>query len=294
MNRHQLPARSLTQAEIDRYRADGFLVIDDVLDEEEVEHLRDLVERDPVLASYRAQDQTLHALGLVERHPAFLALARDPRLVAILASLIGPDLVLMHSKLAAKPLQPGVGAFPWHQDGAYYPHTNTDVPTLMVMLDDATPENGAMCMVRGSHQLGYLDHADEEGYFSGVCRHAYWEERPAEVVPLLVRAGGISIHHPLTLHGSPPNRSGQPRRGLAFAVRAADALQLAEDVWPETGTVLAGVARGLVRCDPLPIRLPRFRPHTRAGEHGSAWHQVGAFARAHHRSQGLSDLGERR
>jgi ectoine hydroxylase-related dioxygenase (phytanoyl-CoA dioxygenase family) len=284
--------RALTDAEVGRYHAEGFLVIDGIFSAEEVERWRGLVEADAVTSAYRRGDATLHAVGLTERHPAFLALARDPRLIALLEPLIGPDIVLMHSKLAAKPLRAGLGEFPWHQDGAYYPHTNTDVPALMVMLDDATPANGAMRMVRCSHRLGYLDHDDEEGFFSGACRRELWNERPHSVVDVTPGAGGVSIHHPLMLHGSPPSRSGLPRRGLAFP-RAADALQLGDEVWGETGLVIAGAARGTVRCDPLPIRLPRFRPGTRGGEHGSAWHQVGGFARAQNRAAGLSEIGTR-
>jgi hypothetical protein len=48
-----------------------------------------------------------------------------------------------------------------------------------------------------------------------------------------------------------------------------------------------------VRCEPIPIRLPRFRPRMLTGERGSTWHQVGAFARARNRTAGLSEIGSR-
>jgi ectoine hydroxylase-related dioxygenase (phytanoyl-CoA dioxygenase family) len=281
----------LAAAQVAAFRQDGFLVIDGVFGLDEVERWRAVAETDSSVIRHREASSTTHHLGLTERHPDFLALARDPRLIALLEPLIGADIVLMHSKLAAKPLVSGAGPFAWHQDGAYYPHTNTDVPTVMVMLDDATPENGCMRMVRGSHRLGYLDHADEDGYFSGQCRRALWEERPQDVVDITPRAGGISIHHLLMLHGSPANRSGRPRRGLVYSYRAADAMQLGDQIWPETGLVVSGALRGRVRCDPLPILLPRFHPGIRDGEHGSAWNQVGPFARTQNRATGLSESG---
>ena len=118
-------------------------------------------------AEYRTAAGTVNHVGITELDPAFVALARDPRLVALLEPLIGPDIVLMHSKLAAKPLRVDAGPVVWHQDGAFFPHSTCDVPTLMVMLDDATPDNGCLHMVRGSHRLGYLVHHNDDGWFSG-------------------------------------------------------------------------------------------------------------------------------
>ncbi len=282
----------LGAAHLAAFREDGFLVIDDLFTAAEVARWRAIIDADSLFSSYRDAAGTVHLCGLTEQHPEFLALARDPRLVALLLPLIGPDIALMHSKLAAKPLRAGAGPFAWHQDGAYYPHSNTDVPSVMVMLDDATPENGCMRMVRGSHRLGYLPHHDEEGYFDGICRRPIWEERPQDVVEITPRSGGISIHHLLTLHGSPANQSGRPRRGLVFAYRAADALQLADQVFGDTGLIIHGALRGRVRCDPMPILLPRFPTGVRDGAHGTAWHQVGAFARARNRDAGLSETGD--
>jgi phytanoyl-CoA hydroxylase len=235
---------------------------------------------------------TYHCVGITEHDPAFLALARDPRLVALLVPLIGEDIVLMHSKFVSKPLLVDAGPVVWHQDGAYFPHSNGDVPTLMLLLDDATPMNGGLQMLRGSHRLGYLDHHNDDGWFCGESQRRVWEEQPQNVVAITPRRGGVSIHHPLMLHASPANRSGLPRRGLAFAYRAADAMQLGDMIWSETGLVINGAQRGIVRCDPHPIRLPRFAEEMQRGERGTAWNQVGAFARACNHRQGLSALGE--
>jgi phytanoyl-CoA hydroxylase len=276
---------------VERYREDGFVVINDVIAPAEVEALRALVEAHAETSTYRQSEGILHLIGITQMHADFLALAAHPSIVAILERLIGPDIILTHSKLTAKPLRQGQGPFPWHQDGAFYPHTNADVPAVMVMLDDATPENGCMSMVRGSHRLGYLDHADPEGWFASECQDRVWERSPQAVVEIMPRAGGISIHSPLTLHCSPPNRSGAPRRGLTYAYRAADALQLGENIWPETGLVIHGAYRGEVRCDSVRMRLPRFRPGCRQGDYGSAWHQVGSFASQINQDRGLAPIG---
>ena len=147
------------------------------------------------------------------------------------------------------------------------------------MLDDATPENGCMRMVRGSHKRGLLDHMDDKGVFTGACQEeAAWRDRPDEIVDITPRAGGISMHHCLMLHGSGPNRSGRPRRGLVFQYRADDAFQLADGVWRDTGLLVSGVRREHVRCDAGVLRLPKSRRYP-GHPFGPAWNQEGDLAR---------------
>ena len=150
------------------------------------------------------------------------------------------------------------GGFGWHQDFAFFPHTNTDLVAIMVMLDDATEENGCMHMVRGSHKMGLLDHMDGQGLFSTLCKEErVWSEQPENITPITPRAGGISMHHCLMVHGSGPNASGQPRRGLVFQYRADDAFQLADGVWGDTGLMVSGQRRERARCDAGVLRLPK-------------------------------------
>lgn len=271
---------ALTEAQAAHFWRDGFLVINDVFSPEEVARLREACESPAILdPGTRAglEKGTVHLLGITAKHPAFLHLARDPRLVAMLKTLLGDDIQLQHSKLAAQAKIRGKGGFSWHQDFAFFPHTNTSLLAIMVMIDDATPENGCMSMVRGSHRLGLLNHLNQDGYFTAMCREPeHWEAHPENVVPVTPRAGGISIHHCLTLHGSGPNPSGQPRRGIVFQYRADDAHQLADQVFPDTGLLISGQRRYQVRCEAQTWPLPRSpRPQSQCG---SAWNQQGEFA----------------
>jgi ectoine hydroxylase-related dioxygenase (phytanoyl-CoA dioxygenase family) len=279
-NRMKASTPELSAPEVAAYHADGFIVVDAVFSPGEIESLR-AAEASPAIQSALTEagigHRTVHLLEITTRHPAFLALARDPRIVRRLQALLGPDIQLQHSKLATKPATPGTGAFSWHQDLMFYPHTNTSLLSVFVYLDDATPENGCMSMVRGSHRLGPLNHLDESGKFDGVCREPrHWTEHPEQVVPLTPRAGAISIHHCLTLHGSPPNLSGRPRRGLVFSYRADDAQQLGDTIFADTGLVVAGRRQGIVRCETGRWLLPRRTGHN----YGSAHHQVGPWAQS--------------
>ncbi|MBB6730629.1 phytanoyl-CoA dioxygenase family protein [Cohnella zeiphila] len=271
----------LTENEVRRYEEEGFLVFDDVIGEQEVEELRQACEH-PNIVQLRSQKdyetKTVHSLGITALHPSFLRLALHPAIVEKIKPLLGENIELEHSKLATKPPAKGVGVFPWHQDFAFYPHTNSDLLSVMVMLDDATPENGCMQMVKGSHKLGLLDHA-KNGYFTGECQESrYWQNpaHPEDVVYVTPKCGGISIHHALTLHGSAANLSGKPRRGIVFSYRASDSYQMADTLFDDTGLTVSGTNKGVVRCNIGVVTLPY-----RGGDtpYGSTWNQVGPFAK---------------
>lgn len=284
-------APALTDAERNAYERDGFFWRDGVFSPEEIDRLRAVVEAQAFAEAYKQGGDTVHSLSLAAAHPELRALACDPRLVAVLVPLLGRDVCLQHSKLAAKPLQAGRGAFSWHQDFAYYPHTCTDLLSVMVMLDDAREDNGCMWMVPGSHRLGLLPHHGADGRFTGGCAQPRLWEVPGAAVAVTPGAGGISVHHALTLHGSPANQSGQPRRGLVFSYRAAEAQQLADRVFPDTGFVVSGSRSGLVRCGEQRFRLPRFG-HAEPGQpHLDAWVQVGVAAQAWNIERGLLPCG---
>lgn len=287
------PAQTPTTAAAEHraYARDGFFWRDGVFSATEIRDLRAVVETQDFAAAYKQGTGTVHSLSLTAAHPLLRDLARDARILAAITPLIGPDICLQHSKLAAKPLAAGHGPFAWHQDFAYYPHTNTDLLSVMVMLDDADTDNGCMWMVPGSHRHGMLPHDDAQGFFTGGCRRNDLWEAPGSTVAITPRAGGISVHHALTLHGSPANASGRPRRGLVFSYRAADAQQLADQVFPDTGFVVCGTRSGRVRCTPMEILLPTWRGGDPLSPHKDTWHQVGRAAQGWNQERGLAASG---
>jgi phytanoyl-CoA hydroxylase len=274
----------LTDSEIARFWQDGFVTVEDVFSPAEVEALRQATEDPGIrldMEKRRANERTVHLIPITTRHDAFKELARDPRITRRIAQLIGDDLQLSNSKLATKPQKQGAGAFDWHQDFAFYTSTNYDLVTASVALDDVTPDNGGMYAVKGSHELGLLDHTDD-GWMTGACVETrYWEEQPDKVLPLMSRAGGITIHHCLTLHGSPVNRSGKPRRLVIFQYRAGHCYQLADHTWEDSGFQVHGAPSGRVKCAVMDVILPKNRGWARyCGEaHGSVYNQIGARAR---------------
>jgi ectoine hydroxylase-related dioxygenase (phytanoyl-CoA dioxygenase family) len=148
-------------------------------------------------------------------------LATSTRLGAIAAALLGAETVrLWQDQLLFKPPGgPAETTIGWHQDWASW---NTVAShgafvTAWVAFDDVDEDNGAMQMLRGSHTWGLLPGASN---FFGTDREsqlaALGGDRLIEPRTIVLGAGQVSFHHPLTFHGSGPNLSDRMRRSLAI------------------------------------------------------------------------------
>jgi ectoine hydroxylase-related dioxygenase (phytanoyl-CoA dioxygenase family) len=152
--------------------------------------------------------------------PDLAALATDARLAEIAAGLLGADEVrLWQDQLLFKPPGgPAETTIGWHQDWASWNTvaSHDAFVTAWVAFDDVDDANGAMQMIPGSHAWGLLPGASN---FFGSDRDAQLDmltqERPAEPRSVVMSAGQVSFHHPLTFHGSGPNTSDRLRRSLA-------------------------------------------------------------------------------
>jgi phytanoyl-CoA hydroxylase len=186
----------------------------------------------------------------------FRRLYREPRLVAILQALLGPAVRLHGSKINLK--APHYGSpVEWHQDWAFYPHTNDDILAVGVMLDDAISDNGPLMVVPGSHRGPILDH-HADGYFCGAVDPATVKDELARAVPLTGRAGSMSFHHVRLLHGSAQNVSKVPRALLLYEYAAADAWPLmgVKDLAEFDGRLVSGAPNIEPRVTPVPVRMP--------------------------------------
>jgi ectoine hydroxylase-related dioxygenase (phytanoyl-CoA dioxygenase family) len=269
----------LTRAQIDTYNEIGAIVLPDILSAAEVASLREATdhfvrESRHVTAHdavYDLEDSHSQSEPRVRRiktphlhHPAYDAIARHPGILAALADLWGPDIRFDTSKLNMK--SAGYGApVEWHQDWAFYPHTNDDLAAVGVMIDDMAMENGPLMIMPGSHKGPTFDH-HADGVFCGAMDPRNQDCDYAKALPLLGKAGSITIHHVRAVHGSAPNISDRDRRLLLFQYRAADAwplLGFAGGIETFQSLMLTGEHRE-PRLAPAPIRLP-LPPATKQG-----------------------------
>ena len=175
-------------------------------------------------------------------HEVFWDMCRDPRLLGVLGQLLGPSGVRLYgSKIDLK--APHYGSpVEWHQDWAFYPHTNDDVLAVGVMLDDMLPENGPLMAIPGSHRGPVFDHHNDEGYFCGAMDPDRGEVDMSQAVTLSGPAGSMSFHHVRSVHGSAQNVSDRPRQLLLYEYAAADAFPvLGVKDWEDfNGKLLSG------------------------------------------------------
>jgi ectoine hydroxylase-related dioxygenase (phytanoyl-CoA dioxygenase family) len=261
----------LTPSQTSFYREHGYLAVEGVLDPGRLRALRrvvdDLVEAARSVTAhtdvYDLEDSHTPAAPNVRRikqphlrHPLLAELVRDPIIVAILADLLGPDIRLQNTKLNLKSAAGGA-AVEWHQDWAFYPHTNDDVLATGLYLDDCGPDNGPLLVMPGSHRGPVHDH-HAEGVFCGAMDPVAAGIDLRAAVALTGPAGSMTIHHARTVHGSALNTSARPRRLLLHEYRAADAWPLmgAGDLEAFNALMVAGKPTIEPRLVPVPVRMP--------------------------------------
>jgi phytanoyl-CoA hydroxylase len=190
-------------------------------------------------------------------HPFFDELLRSDAILDLVESVLGPDIRALGSKLNLKSGDGG-SAVEWHQDFAFHPHTNDDVVAVGIAFDDCTIDNGCLMVVPGSHSGPILDH-HQNGTFVGAIDPVTAPVELDRAVPVLMSAGGVSLHHGRTLHGSTANRSTRPRRLLLWDLAAADAWPLfrgVDDLAAFDADIVRGAPTLQPRLAPVPVRLP--------------------------------------
>jgi phytanoyl-CoA hydroxylase len=254
---------------VHEFNEKGVVVIEDVLSPDEVMRLQALT--DAVIARAAGLAAEDDIFDLEESHtperprvrrikkphrldPLYMATARHPKLVAMLKRLIGADIRLHHSKVNMKSPRYGA-ALEWHQDWGFIPHSNMSMAIAALMLDDVGLDNGPVLYIPGSHRGGLLDH-HTDGFFVGAIDPAKLDL--ARAIPTVGRAGSVTLHHPLAVHGSALNESERQRRVLFYEYVAADAWPLIYGVDYEeyNARMIAGNPTNVIRFDGSFVRMP--------------------------------------
>jgi len=255
------------------YRRDGVIVVPEVLDKNTLEKVRsvlaelvagaagvtehtDIYDLEPGHAPENPRVRRIKAPHKV--HPIFDEIVRSADVIDILTRLIGPGLRLHGSKLNMKSAQYG-SPVEWHQDWAFYPHTNDDILAIGVLLDDCDLENGPMLVIPGSHTGNEVwNHHGEDGCFAGLIDPDLIQDEIRRAVPCTGKAGSMSFHHVRALHGSATNTSNRPRNLLLYEVAASDAWPLmgVKDFAEFDSRLLTGGSVVTPRLTDVPVRMP--------------------------------------
>lgn len=234
--------------EVRFFEENGYWLGGKVLDDERLERLREAMDQvnsgeyetgvEPWMGGWKPGGNPLEIRKADNAHWSNLtlrALATDPTIGAMAARLMKtPEVRLWHDQLLYKPGQGAqinqTGNVGWHQDSHYWQCTIFDLITAWVAFDDVTLDNGCMQVVPGSNKWGLLPEGD---FFNGDLeslknRIEGVSGREMKTVPCILKAGAVSFHHCLTVHGSGPNRTDKPRRSLVLHLMPAHAYYIAE------------------------------------------------------------------
>ena len=265
----------LTNEQIQQYDKEGFTIVRGALPPDLLKKLQDIT--DEIVESARGLTDHTDVLDLepthtpenprVRRiktpqlaHPFYRELAGHECVMRALRPLIGNDIRLRAGcKINMKSAEFG-SPVEWHQDWAFYPHTNDDVLAVGILLDDMGAMNGPVMFVPGTHKGHVHDH-HADGAFCGAIDMASGTVDTSTAVPIHGSAGDMTVHHARLVHGSDINRSGRPRRVLFYEYTAADAWPLAgvenmNDLDGFNSRIVSGKPTLRPRLSDVPVKMP--------------------------------------
>jgi len=261
----------ITDKQVQSYRDKGYILVENVVDAAMRDAMKaviaDLVDKARGLTThneiYDLEPSHTPANPRVRRikkptqvHPIFDQVIKSAPMVAILKALLGPDVRLHGSKLNMKDPQYG-SPVEWHQDWAFYPHTNDDLLAIGLMLEDIDEENGPLLVMPGTHRGPTHDH-HLDGRFVGAIDPIACGLDFSKAVSCPGKAGSCSFHHVRLVHGSAENRSQRPRPLMLFECGAADAWPLVN--WTNldefNSRMICGSPTLEPRVEKTPIRMP--------------------------------------
>jgi non-heme Fe2+,alpha-ketoglutarate-dependent halogenase len=219
------------------FNRDGYLKPFRIFDSAEISAVRSYF--DDLLARTLAAGGTSYSISTAHlRYGRVYDILRDARIVAHVRGLLGDDLIGWGSHFFCK--MPGDGKrVSWHQDASYWPLTPSKTVTVWLAIDDADAGNACMRYLPRSHWHGQLTYTLTEDDDSNVLNQTVTDAAQfGDPVDVELRAGEISLHSDLLVHGSEANQSARRRCGLTL--RYCPAEVRAGLGWNAKGVVVSG------------------------------------------------------
>ena len=219
----------LTTKQIEQFNRDGYVLVTDLFDDEEMELLLKIGKSDPQIGQQAhgrldssSTQSKLWITGSLDED-IYTAFVRSPRIVDPMEQMLEGEVYHYHHKMMLK--EPFVGgAWEWHQDYGYWYSNQCLFPYMascLIAIDRATPENGCLQVIKGSHHMGRIDHGT-----AGEQRGADMERvnealKHLELVQCEMEPGSALFFHCNLLHRSDANKSANPRWSLICSYNAA-------------------------------------------------------------------------
>jgi ectoine hydroxylase-related dioxygenase (phytanoyl-CoA dioxygenase family) len=267
----------LTDPQRSQYHDRGWVSVPGLVDEawldrlravtdEFVESSRALTESNVIFdldVGHSAAEPRLRRLSSpTDLHETFWEFASHSVIVDVAVDLLGPNVKFHHSKLNFKAPRGGEEV-KWHQDIQFWPHTNYDLLTIGVFLEDVEPGMGEVGFVPGSHDGPLFDLYDGDRWVGALGDDDVLRVGVEAAEYPVGPAGSITVHNCRTVHGSAPNASERARPLLLQTYAAADAFSYTDLVKPSPHgeELIRGVPARWARHDPRPCLIPPTGPY---------------------------------
>jgi len=239
---------SLNKKELSFYKKNGYLVKEKLISNKEINKINILIEK--IIKKEEKKKTRIKNLGgsynnnfvynsnssskreiLRLNNPTyynklFFNLSRNNKIIKIAKKLLGGSVRFHHCKLNFKLPSKKGGEVSWHQDWAFYPHTNDDLITVGVYLEDCYEENGPLQVIPKSHKQKIFSHHNKNKEFVGkICEKINSKNKKS----LTGKAGTVTFHHVRTVHGSGLNLKNSKRPLILFGYTNTDAWPLTVD-----------------------------------------------------------------
>jgi ectoine hydroxylase-related dioxygenase (phytanoyl-CoA dioxygenase family) len=218
----------ISEADYRKFHEDGYFIVRSLFDAEEMDLLRAGVASDSHMAeaAYEVKDKdggtAKIAIWQGTGDDLYGLVARSERMVTTAERLLGGEVYHWHSKMTIKVPLTG-GAWEWHQDYGYWYEYGCLYPLLascMIAVDRATRENGCLQVLKGSHQLGRIDHGKAGSQAGADLERVEIALKAHELVHCELEIGDAIFFHCNLLHASAQNKSPHPRRAFLCCYNA--------------------------------------------------------------------------
>lgn len=219
--------RALTPGQIDEYRREGFVLVENFLDDAELERWRsatDAAVAERLEAAGAREDSYYSRVftqlqRLADTHSGVAELVLDSRLGEVVAALAGVSGIrVWHDQALIKP--PYGNPTAWHLDDPFWSFSSRDAISIWIALDDATIANGCLWYLPGTQRTARFEPV-EIGANVGAIFDDYPEWLEIEPVATPCAAGGAVFHNGLVAHAAGANMTPRQRRAMTCAFMPA-------------------------------------------------------------------------
>jgi|TARA_B100000959_G_C14933583_1_gene604731 ectoine hydroxylase-related dioxygenase (phytanoyl-CoA dioxygenase family) len=259
------------------YKKNGFLIKKNLIDDKEISKINKIIKKilnegkknrnDELFVYNNKSKNDRNILRIKDPHNVdklFYKLSRNNKIISIVSKLLGGTVRFHHSKLNFKlPSNMMGGLIDWHQDWAFYPHTNDDLLAVGIYLENCEEVNGPLKVIPGSHNKKlYNHHSNNE--FVGKIELKKEKINIKNSISLTGKSGTVTFHHVRTIHGSGLNLTDNLRPLLLFGYAAVDAWPLTSDSSADPNLnfnnyndcIIKGSPTLTPRIKKVPIRIP--------------------------------------